>query len=64
MSFSWPWALLALLILPLVLGAWWLARRTRKRATVRVTSIALVSSLNSRVTVDCVSTCLLSRSGR
>ena len=42
MSFSWPWALLALLILPLLLGAWWLARRTRKRATVRVTSIALV----------------------
>ena len=42
MTFSWPWALLALLILPLVLGAWWLARRTRKRATVRVTSIALV----------------------
>jgi Ca-activated chloride channel family protein len=40
--FSWPWALLALLILPLVLGAWWLARRRRKRATVRVTSIALV----------------------
>ena len=42
MSFSWPWALLALLILPLVLAAWWLARRRRKRATVRVTSIALV----------------------
>ena len=42
MTFSWPWALLALLILPLVLGAWWLARRRRKRATVRVTSIALV----------------------
>ena len=42
MSFSWPWALLALLILPLVLAAWWLARRGRKRATVRVTSIALV----------------------
>jgi Ca-activated chloride channel family protein len=41
-SFSWPWALLALLILPLVLAAWWLARRRRKRATVRVTSIALV----------------------
>jgi Ca-activated chloride channel family protein len=41
-SFSWPWALLALLILPLVLGAWWLARSRRKRATVRVTSIALV----------------------
>jgi Ca-activated chloride channel homolog len=41
-SFSWPWALLALLILPLVLATWWLARRRRKRATVRVTSIALV----------------------
>jgi Ca-activated chloride channel family protein len=41
-SFSWPWALLALLILPLVFAAWWLARRRRKRATVRVTSIALV----------------------
>jgi Ca-activated chloride channel family protein len=42
MSFSWPWALLALLILPLVFAAWWLARRRRRRATVRVTSIALV----------------------
>jgi len=41
-SFSWPWALLALLVLPLVLAAWWLARRGRKRATVRVTSMALV----------------------
>jgi Ca-activated chloride channel family protein len=42
MSFSWPWALLALLVLPLLLAAWWLARRRRKRAAVRVTSIALV----------------------
>ena len=42
MSFSWPWAFLALLVLPLVLAAWWLARRRRRRATVRVTSIALV----------------------
>ena len=42
MPFSWPWALLALLVLPLVLAAWWLARRGRKRATVRVTSMALV----------------------
>jgi Ca-activated chloride channel family protein len=42
MSFSWPWALFALLILPLVFAAWWLIRRRRKRATVRITSIALV----------------------
>jgi Ca-activated chloride channel homolog len=42
MSFSWPWALLALLVLPLLLGVWWLTRRRRKRAMVRVTSIALV----------------------
>ena len=42
MSFTWPWALLALLVLPLLTAAWWLARRRRKRAAVRVTSIALV----------------------
>jgi Ca-activated chloride channel family protein len=42
MSFSWPWALLALLVIPLVLAAWWLMRRRRRRAVVRVTSIALV----------------------
>ena len=42
MLFSWPWALLALLVLPLVFAVWWLARRRRRRATVRVTSIALV----------------------
>ena len=44
MSFSWPWALLALLVLPLVFAAWWLARRRRRRASVRVTSIALVKT--------------------
>jgi Ca-activated chloride channel homolog len=44
MSFSWPWAFLALLALPLVLAAWWLARRRRRRATVRVTSITLVAT--------------------
>jgi Ca-activated chloride channel family protein len=43
-SFSWPWALLALIVLPLLLAAWWLARRRRKRAAVRVTSIALVKA--------------------
>ena len=44
MSFSWPWALLALLVLPLLFAAWWLTRRRRRRAAVRVTSIALVAS--------------------
>ena len=42
MSFSWPWALLALLVIPLVFATWWLTRRRRRRAVVRVTSIALV----------------------
>ena len=42
MSFSWPWALLALLVIPLVFAAWWLMRHRRRRAVVRVTSIALV----------------------
>jgi Ca-activated chloride channel family protein len=41
-SFSWPWALLALLVIPLVFAAWWLTRRRRRRAAVLVTSIALV----------------------
>jgi len=45
--FSWPWALLALLVLPLVFAAWWLTRRRRRRAAVRVTSIALVRSVVS-----------------
>jgi Ca-activated chloride channel family protein len=44
MSFSWPWALLSILIIPLIFAirAW--ARRRRRRAAVRVTSIALVRS--------------------
>jgi Ca-activated chloride channel homolog len=41
-SFSWPWALLALLVIPLVFAIWWWARRRRKRVAVRVTSLALV----------------------
>lgn len=42
MTFSWPWALWSLLVIPVVLGvAWWLRRR-RRRAAVRVTSIAIV----------------------
>jgi Ca-activated chloride channel homolog len=42
MSLSWPWALLALLAIPLVVAAWWLTRRRRRRGALRVTSIALV----------------------
>jgi Ca-activated chloride channel family protein len=42
MSFSWPWALLALLVIPLVFAVWWWMRSRRRRAAVRVTSIALV----------------------
>ena len=42
MSFSWPWALLALLVIPLVFAVWWLTRRRRRRAVILVTSIALV----------------------
>ena len=42
MTFSWPWALLSLLIMPIVAGVVWLLRRRRRRAAVRVTSIALV----------------------
>jgi Ca-activated chloride channel homolog len=49
MSFSWPWALLSLLIMPIVAGVVWLLRRRRRRAAVRVTSIALVrAALPSR----------------
>jgi Ca-activated chloride channel family protein len=42
MTFSWPWALLSLLIIPIVCVIVWLLRRRRRRAAVRVTSIALV----------------------
>ena len=44
MSLSWPWALLALLVVPLVFAVWWLTRRRRRRAAVRVTSISLVAA--------------------
>ena len=42
MSLSWPWALLALLAVPLVIAVWWWTQRRRRRDAVRVTSIALV----------------------
>jgi Ca-activated chloride channel homolog len=44
MSFSWPWALSAVLIIPLIFAIREWARRRRWRAAVRVTSIALVRS--------------------
>lgn len=42
MSLTWPWALLALLAIPLVLLIAWWSRRRRRRITVRVTSASLV----------------------
>jgi Ca-activated chloride channel family protein len=44
MSLSWPWALLALLVIPLVFAQLWLSRRRRRRSVVRVTSLALVQT--------------------
>lgn len=42
MSLTWPWALAALLVVPLLfLIRWWTARK-RRRVAVRVTSIALI----------------------
>ena len=42
MSFSWPWALVALLAVPILLVArWWLNRR-RKRSALTVSSVALI----------------------
>lgn len=42
MSFTWPWALAALLAVPLLLAArWWLNRR-RKRTGITVSSVALI----------------------
>lgn len=42
MSFTWPWALLSVLVVPLLLVVVVVLRRRRRRAAVRVTSIALV----------------------
>ncbi|MFI5952541.1 VWA domain-containing protein [Cryptosporangium sp. NPDC051539] len=42
MSVHWPWALLALLAVPLLLAArWWFARR-RRRTALQVSSVALI----------------------
>jgi Ca-activated chloride channel family protein len=50
MTFSWPWALLSLMIIPIVAITAWLLRRRRRRSAVRVTSIALVRSALPRRT--------------
>jgi Ca-activated chloride channel family protein len=42
MTFDWPWALLALVAIPAVLGIAWWSRRRRRRAAVRVSSAVLV----------------------
>jgi Ca-activated chloride channel homolog len=42
MSLTWPWALTALLALPLLLAFRWWTRRRRRRAAVRLSSVALV----------------------
>jgi Ca-activated chloride channel family protein len=42
MSLSWPWALAALLIVPLLLVFRWWANRRRKRPALRVSSVALI----------------------
>jgi Ca-activated chloride channel family protein len=42
MSLSWPWALLGLLIVPLLLAARWWFNRRRKRSAVTVSSVALI----------------------
>ncbi|NUT37808.1 MAG: VWA domain-containing protein [Hamadaea sp.] len=42
MSLSWPWALAALLAVPLLFGVRWWANRRRRRVAVRVSSVALI----------------------
>jgi Ca-activated chloride channel family protein len=42
MSLSWPWAMAALGVIPLIVVTWWWSRRRRRRVAVRVSSIALV----------------------
>jgi Ca-activated chloride channel homolog len=42
MSLSWPWALLALLTVPLILAVRWWMNRRRKRSAMVVSSVALI----------------------
>jgi Ca-activated chloride channel family protein len=66
MSFSWPWALLSLLAVPLLFAFLWWLRRKRRRAAVRVSSIALVRTAiqgrtrwRRRIPVALLALCLL-----
>src|SRR3954454_16162249 len=45
MSFLWPLALLSLLLVPLALGAYFLAQRRRARYAVRFTNIDVLASV-------------------
>ncbi|HEU5486695.1 MAG TPA: VWA domain-containing protein [Microlunatus sp.] len=49
-SLDWPWALLSLGAIPLVLAAAWWLRRRRRRSAVRVSSLALVRTALPRRT--------------
>ncbi|WP_460492815.1 BatA domain-containing protein [Dactylosporangium cerinum] len=42
MSLHWPWALVALLAFPLLLAVRWWTRRRKRRAAVRLPSVALI----------------------
>lgn len=42
MSFSWPFALLTLLLVPALFGVLWWTRRNRRRSAIRLSSVALV----------------------
>jgi Ca-activated chloride channel homolog len=42
MSLTWPWALLALLAFPLLLGYRWWMRRRRRRSAVRMSSLLVI----------------------
>jgi Ca-activated chloride channel family protein len=44
MSLSWPWALIALLAFPMLLGYRWWTRRRRRREAVRMSSVTLIKA--------------------
>ena len=48
MSFAWPLALVSLLVVPLIVGVYWLLLRRRRRQAVRYSSVALLRSVLPR----------------